>query len=179
MHLSVRDDDATDGVVRAMGDESEPEAFERGLSAPTRERPQIGDTAGASLELDSGQQRACDASTPGSGVNEQHVDQAVGQQVREAHDSVAEFSDEGGRSPASDIPSAQVGAGRAGPGIHLVGSVHRGCCLADGGLEDAKVTLTSSGLRYARISGRGRVVVTTGRAYLLGDRIPGGLPTTT
>lgn len=91
-----------------MGDEREPEAFERGLSAPTSEGPQLGDTAGAGLELDGRQQGACDASAPGSGMNEQHVDQAVWQQVCKAHNSVVHLYDEGGRSPPSDIPTAQV-----------------------------------------------------------------------
>lgn len=137
-HLSVGDNDATDGVVRAIGDESEPQVFERGLSAPTRERPQIGDIAGASLELDGGQQGARNTSAPSLGVNEQHVDQTVWQQVREAHCSVIELSDEGERFPASDIPTAQIGAAGAGPRVHLLWSVDGGCCQADSSLEDVK-----------------------------------------
>ena len=68
--LSVGDHDPTDDVVRAMCDESEAEAFERGLSAPTGEGSQLCDAARASLELDGGQQGARDASASGLGVNE-------------------------------------------------------------------------------------------------------------
>jgi len=82
-----------------MCDESEAEVLERGLSAPTGEGSQFSDAARASLELDGGQQGARDASASGSGVNEQHVDQAIGQQVREAHDRVVDHRDESGRRP--------------------------------------------------------------------------------
>lgn len=63
-HFYVGDDDPTDRVVRAMGDHSESEAFERRLSTPTSQGPQFGEPTGTRLAHDGSEQGACNTPAP-------------------------------------------------------------------------------------------------------------------
>lgn len=157
LHVEVRYDQPTHHVVRTLPDHAEPELLESGSGGPARVGAEGGQTSRTRLLFHPCDESTCNTFPTLVGMDEQHVEHPVVEEVGESCDPTVDDGDAGVGCRSSCVPAGEVDVGCAGPGGDLLGLVVRGRRpqdrLPEGSMRACRVISSSVGAEDAR---RGR-----------------------